>query len=772
MKMKKTFLTAAGILFAVISCNKQNIENTVPNRKPVADDRLVTITLSAEAETRATLSGNAVSWELTDHIGLYDGVALRDFTLNRIDEDGIAYFTGEVDKDADHSNFYAVYPYSAASATLPTAGGIISLNYPHIQTLSTGKISADALVSVAKVGENGNLLFKQVSSLLKIYIPEADIVSVILTGNNSEGLAGAMTCAVGEAPTGTYPVKQITLRPSGPSFSNGDEVYIALPPTTFSNGFTLLYKKDAAFHEVNAGGSVTFARKGGKTYVNALKGHSFSWTSISTGHTITTEAQLRDFAANQAWYGAGEEVKLGGNIELTSAWTPFELKCHLNGNGYTVSGLDVSADTNAGFVSVMDAGAQLSNTTFSGSITLTGTSNTYAGLVADCSGSVAQVTSQVTVSTSKSSGSTSIGGLVGHLGATGSIDSSDNRGNVTLGGTSTSESNAGGVVGLVDSGTIVSCRNFATVTCSSPSGQGIGGIAGLVKGGKLQSCTNSGGFSVTDCNAANGYAGGIAGYLQQAGTSAPLVVSGCTNSGEISISLNRLAGAGGIAGGVHPWHNKDVNIIRCNNTGNITISKNGQIGVAGIIGHWKAEGTLEGNVNRGNISLTNDNRLSGVAGIVGLFQKNTADWKIGLTTRANYNFGTIQHTNSSSTPEDRGGTAGIIGYFHLSSTSYTDFSCSMNLDRNCGDLTATGRAAGIFCSSYFDNRKFSISLTDCKVGDFTIKSSDQGTSTIGAGNATSHIYSYYKNTAGYVTLTQTGSGYISIADAEAELAAR
>ena len=40
-----------------------------------------------------------------------------------------------------------------------------------------------------------------------------------------------------------------------------------------------------------------------------------------------------------------------------------------------------------------------------------------------------------------------------------------------------------------------------------------------------------------------------------------------------------------------------------------------------------------------------------------------------------------------------------------------------------------------------------------------------------SSNYNSFIYSYAKTTAGYTTLTQTDSGYISAADAEAELAA-
>ena len=73
------------------------------------------------------------------------------------------------------------------------------------------------------------------------------------------------------------------------------------------------------------------------------------------------EEDLLYFVRNQADY-AGEEAKLGQDIALTKPWTPVDLSGTLDGQGYTISGLDVNVTgTTLGAMCSISASASLKN---------------------------------------------------------------------------------------------------------------------------------------------------------------------------------------------------------------------------------------------------------------------------------------------------------------------------------------------------------------------------------------------------------------------------
>ena len=208
------------------------VKEEAPEQLPDTDDNLVEITFEAvSVGTKSTFDGveRKINWELTDKVAVYDGEAKRQFDVTAI-EDGVATLKGYVADDA--TEFYAVYPYSAAGDKLPVEGAI-NITVPQEQTLAEGKnFDEDAFVTVGKV-EEGKIAFKNVVSLLKLNIP-ADVTSVKVMSYSAEKFAGAATAKIDKTTT-AGDATSVVLKPSAATFTAGEH-YIALLPTTFEKG--------------------------------------------------------------------------------------------------------------------------------------------------------------------------------------------------------------------------------------------------------------------------------------------------------------------------------------------------------------------------------------------------------------------------------------------------------------------------------------------------------------------------------------------------------
>ena len=177
---------------------------------------------------------------------------------------------------------------------------------------------------------------------------------------------------------------------------------------------------------------------------------------------------------------------------------------------------------------------------------------------------------------------------------------------------------AGGIVGVINKGSIDNCKNYGNVTAKDDSlttgkGKCAGGIVGQVyaKNGEditISNCTNSGTIIAVYQNV-----GGIIGYSMRKGTN-KVIVKNCNNSGKVSTGDSgklTTVGAGGIIG----WVNDETIIDGCTNSGNIIATK-GQLG--GIVGRQDA-GTIKNCTNNGEITTPND--IAG--GIIGNLYSET-----------------------------------------------------------------------------------------------------------------------------------------------------
>ena len=221
---------------------------------------------------------------------------------------------------------------------------------------------------------------------------------------------------------------------------------------------------------------------------------------------IKTAAQLESLAAlvnaddssTPVW--ADKYYKLMNDLTLTGQWAPIghtddstAFKGHFDGGYHTISGLKVSASTNAGLFGIV-VGGSVKNLGLV-DVDIVGGSGNDAGGVA---GYV-------------------LGGSVENCYVTGSVSSGNSAGGV-----------AGGVY---TNGSVKNCYSTATV-----SGSSAGGVAGVV-GGSVENCYSTGAVS------GDTYVGGVAGVVQGGSVKNCAALNpSVKDTGGYAIGIGRVAG--------------------------------------------------------------------------------------------------------------------------------------------------------------------------------------------------------------------------------------
>lgn len=272
---------------------------------------------------------------------------------------------------------------------------------------------------------------------------------------------------------------------------------------------------------------------------------------------ISTESQLRDMTYSGSY-------TLTANIQLTNNWTPISFGGTFNGNGHTISGIDItSGETGSvGFFSIL-SGATVENTIFSGSISVSDSSgaNQVGGIAGICSNStIERCWNKMDVTFSIAGESDSCGGIVGTI-SDSTISECLNTGEITLGG----NGYVGGIVGVAgsDNFTISNCHNEGNVECTASSGMAVGGIMGYAEitttsaRAYITNCINSGMIEGKNAKV-GGIVGGYGEYTKWwiFGANDPTgYITGCINQSSVS---NSNSNTKGYIGGV-----VDTNIENC-----------------------------------------------------------------------------------------------------------------------------------------------------------------------------------------------------------------
>ena len=245
--MKKYIYAILAILFT--GCSQDMTEDV----KVKVQEKVVRATTTDDSRTYFEQDNDVYNhkWAQDDEIGVFDKTtAISEYLLiDGVDtKNGTFLQISMPDDGKTLNNSYAIYPYSESYKM--TAEGVFNITFPAEQTCdsqhpnSYGK-GANILVGM---GANDNFAFKNVCGFLEIQLKGSATISEIrLRGNNNERIAGAgIVSYKGDAEPKTTMLSAATNEivlniGSGVALDaqNAKSFIIALPPTTFTKGFTV-----------------------------------------------------------------------------------------------------------------------------------------------------------------------------------------------------------------------------------------------------------------------------------------------------------------------------------------------------------------------------------------------------------------------------------------------------------------------------------------------------------------------------------------------------
>ena len=189
-----------------------------------------------------------VFWNADDRISIFAKVTQnREFRFLGADGDNAGDFSSVTDPASatELSRYYAASPYRAGNGI--SDGGVISISLPAAQTYHVGTVDPAAQLMVA-VSDTRSFSFRNPACVLGFQLKGSgvNVSSLTLSGNDSEVLAGTAQITPGDAPTMEFAPAgrstSITLTAASPVALDPDTpttFWLALPPLTFTGGFTL-----------------------------------------------------------------------------------------------------------------------------------------------------------------------------------------------------------------------------------------------------------------------------------------------------------------------------------------------------------------------------------------------------------------------------------------------------------------------------------------------------------------------------------------------------
>ncbi|MDR0888222.1 MAG: hypothetical protein LBM39_03440, partial [Candidatus Methanoplasma sp.] len=313
---------------------------------------------------------------------------------------------------------------------------------------------------------------------------------------------------------------------------------------------------------------------------------------------------------------SGVYFELGNDITLSGSWVPLpDFKGNFNGNGYTISNLSVTGSYAKSGLFVSLTNSYVCNfyiTVASGGVSSSAANADVAALAASASGTISNV--HVILNGSiQAKGQGLAGGFVALSDATILGSSVSGTGSVNGGANGYENAipnleivfHAGGFVGTMRSGTIISC--YASINVINSGVSRTGGFVGNMVAGSISYSYATGNVTANSTISAvvsqSLMAGGFAGNAHN--------ISSCYATGNISASAN-LADAGGFAGQIDATGKVSDSYAR----GNVSLtvrSSNSDPSVGGFVGYQN--GTTEHCYSTGKPTLTGNGTVGGYVGI-------------------------------------------------------------------------------------------------------------------------------------------------------------
>ncbi|MBO6170386.1 MAG: calcineurin-like phosphoesterase family protein [Bacteroidales bacterium] len=609
--MKTNYILSLAVLGAILCSCAQEMGTDVPDGSLMVEKQL-TATIE---KTKVNLDETQLHpfWEEGDKIAVYDGEALREFTLMSGAGTAKAVFSGSVAAGAE--SLSAVYPFSAATLE----SGKLSYSVPVVQTASGPGADPGALVMYSGSASGSSLVFGNCVSLLRFSVPDG-VNSVIFNLDSEQftmnlpGRTGNYSVAV---PAGYYSMLTVYVRTS-----EGD----------FSMESTNLLELE--------------------------EGHSLSLGELSSGDhviVISTPEELVSFLGTISSSDKSNAV-IVNDLDMTGVeFAPAAgFGGTLNGNGHSIN---ITGATSPLFYS---NGGVISGIVLEG--TFTPASLESAPLVLTNNGTLASIRNKASVSVSKTEALTApivLGGVAAYN--YGTMNHCINEGVVSFSSSSSIKGAAlGGVAGYSE-GALSNCSNTAEVSLQFQYGSGmcalgriassatnIGGVVGAAFDGfSMTSCSNSGDVvfvndAIEKCpdqyqrNQIGGIVGSPYGDVKDCHNSGKLNIRAVTTTRSAFSAKNYILDVGGISGGsfhetgAYQDLNDHTSIIDCTNEGDIDVAfdankSNSPIG--GIVGwpsgeHEQIACKTSGCVNSGSITMSGAGkvRLGGIMGGTGALE--------------------------------------------------------------------------------------------------------------------------------------------------------
>lgn len=251
-------LCAAGILLT--SCMKEmSVED---HSRPLAKGDF-TAAMADAPETKTVLQGTHVVWSYSDSVAIFKTSTLpsryhvlsgtegsTDCTLRKIEEFGASTENGTSLPEYRIDDVVAYYPLAGVSSVTKSGSSYsLEVNIPATQLYQDESFGPGALpmVAVTNGPEETQLKFRNVLGFLKLDLSgNVPVKRIIVKGNAGEKLSGDATVLASNSgvPTVTMAetaVDSVVLS-GGAAYidcAEGSNIYIALPPVTFTNGITV-----------------------------------------------------------------------------------------------------------------------------------------------------------------------------------------------------------------------------------------------------------------------------------------------------------------------------------------------------------------------------------------------------------------------------------------------------------------------------------------------------------------------------------------------------
>ena len=662
MRKNVFILAAAALLFA--GCAKEAAEKF----ETVSYNTTISAVIDG-VDTKAALADEGTfTWQEGDKIAVYTSAKVfKEFTLTEGAGTNKAHFGGNLEAGETVTG-PAVYPVALAPEYVSATE--VKVTLPDSYTYE----GAQTNVPMTGTLSNSVLAFKQVGGVVKFSvtgIPDDATKLVVsakaasLTGTYSTKNSAAIVAKEAESSTVTINFTKT---------ADAMDFYLPVPTGTFSNlGISVRKADDTVISEKVASVNNEITR--GKLLLMPA-------VAVVTEGNIANAEQLKTFLS-AATTEDTKSYRLVADIDCAGNTLPAAAGFGgvFDGQSHKVFNFKVSVDgattglflSNAGTIKNVIFGSKdgESYDGVSEIAAVEGKGGSFTGLVADNNGTLENITTFVTVNFKAVAASAEVGVscLAGHAGATSVIKNCVNKATLNASGTPTQVVDMGTIVGFMDKAgaTVSGCSNEAkqTITLEVKKVLHIGGVIGRINAVvTVEDCANKADIAYDQkVNPSTWMSiGGVIGSDYNGG-----IVSGLTNTGNVSANTLQVVRIGGIMGVL----NKSGEVRNCVNEGTVTLTQAANANwqsAGGIIGFQEAskgsetnpvlDNIVVGNTNKGAVTVTVENTTThankvAAGGILG-------EGCLALSVKDNTNTAAVKVTNAAAGAVYAGGIYGAL----------------------------------------------------------------------------------------------------------------